>query len=88
MLKNTSKYVMLMDRRAGRNDHQVFNWVNDANDGCYKSMGISTHLGRANYAHADGHVSTMLLSEASWKSQDANFNDYFYPTGKFQGGPI
>ena len=88
MILKPSSYVMLMDRRTGRLDQEVFNWVNDSNDGCFKSMGISIHMGRANYAHADGHVSNMLLSEGSWIAHDPFYDVYFYPTGKFESGPI
>ena len=84
-LKSITKYVTLADGGVKPGDN-YFNWDNEKTN---QILGIVQHTGKANYTHADGHVSTMQIPLASQLSKDKSFAIYFFPNGeKFVSGPI
>ncbi|MBR2374298.1 MAG: DUF1559 domain-containing protein [Lentisphaeria bacterium] len=85
-LKHIAKYIILADRNTTPTETDYFNWVNDNKN---KNLGLINHSGRANYTHADGHVTSMNIPIASRDTNDTNFNIYFYPNGEsFENGPV
>ena len=84
-LKSITKYVTLADGGVKPGDN-YFNWDNEKTN---QILGIAQHTGKANYTHADGHVSTMQIPLASQLSKDKSFAIYFFPNGEtFVSGPI
>lgn len=61
-----------------------FNWANEATN---KQLSLTNHGNSANFLHADGHASTMVIpitlrGNSAWK-------EFFYPNGvSHQDGPL
>ena len=84
-LASVTRYVTLADGgvKPGTN---YFNWETEKQN---QILGIVQHLGKGNYTHADGHVSTLKISLSSQLTKDKNWAIYFFPNGKdFENGPI
>ncbi len=66
------------------NPGYYFNW---ANENTNKQLSLTNHGNSANFLHADGHASTMLIpvtlrGNSAWK-------EYFYPNGSsHEDGPV
>ena len=84
-LASVTRYVTLADGgvKPGTN---YFNWETEKQN---QILGIAQHLGKGNYTHADGHVSTLKIPLSSQLTKDKNWAIYFFPNGKdFENGPI
>ena len=84
-LASVTRYVTLADGgvKPGAN---YFNWETEKQN---QNLGIAQHLGKGNYTHADGHVSTLKIPLSSQLTKDKNWAIYFFPDGKeFKKGPI
>ena len=77
-----SDYVTLAERNA-QTSQFCFEWANDAIN---KYLGIDNHQGKANYLHADGHTSSMIIREMERGNSARDWN--FFPKGVFETGPI
>lgn len=82
-LKSPSEYVLLGEPNPN-SGWICFRWVLEKSE---KYLGLNNHRRCANYAYADGHVSTMDILEAMRSNSKYAIN--FYPNGSsFEGGPI
>ncbi len=61
-----------------------FNWTNESSN---KFLGLRVHSGRSsNGLYADSHVAAYTIMEA--ERGIAAYNNTFFPSGSFDGGPI
>lgn len=82
-LQKPSVYVTFAEAEISSPTSFYFQW---ANDSVNRLIGINSHAGQANYLHADGHASKMIIPEALRGSSQYKWN--FYPKGVFETGPI